>query len=107
MKTLQTVYWLRLALGITAACICTGYGLATNTIVTQDLIISIERAAPLLNGLSIALVIYLVSYYIIKSKFSLKVEKPKKLATMGIGAYFISWLVFWVLLYTIVAVTIA
>jgi len=102
MKTLEIIYWLRFALGITAALICIGYGLATNTIVKEN-----PTYTTLLNGVSIALVIYLTSYYIIKSKFSLKVEKPQKLVTMGIGIYFISWIVFWTLLYTIVATTIA
>ncbi|MCW3993884.1 MAG: hypothetical protein NWE85_04890 [Candidatus Bathyarchaeota archaeon] len=102
MKTLEIIYWLRLALGITAAVICAVFGLATNTIVKQN-----PTYTTLLNGVSIALVIYLISYYIIKSKFSLQVEKPQKLLTMGIGIYFISWIVFWVLLYTIIATTIA
>jgi len=102
MKTLEFIYWLKFALGITAALVCTGYGLATGTIVKAGF-----TYTTLLNGLSIALAIYLASYYIIKSKFSLKVEKPQKLLTTGIGVYFISWIVFWVLLYTIVAATIA
>jgi len=102
MKTLEIIYWLRLALGITAALICTGYGLTTNTIVKEN-----PTYTTLLNGVSIALVIYLISYYVIKSKFSLKVEKPQKLVTMGIGIYFISWIAFWTLLYTIIATTIA
>jgi len=102
MKTLEIIYWLRLALGITAALICTGYGLTTNTIVKEN-----PTYTTLLNGVSIALVIYLISYYVIKSKFSLKVEKPQKLVTTGIGIYFISWIAFWTLLYTIIATTIA
>jgi hypothetical protein len=103
MKTLEIIYWLRLALGITAALICTGYGLATNTIAKEGF----PMWNTLMNGASIALVIYLISYYIIKSKFSLKVEKPQKLVTMGIGIYFISWITFWTLLYTIIANIIA
>jgi hypothetical protein len=31
------------------------------------------------------------------------VEKPQKIASTGIGIYFIAWLVFWVLFYTIIA----
>jgi hypothetical protein len=102
MKTLEIIYWVRLALGITAALICTGYGLATNTIAKEN-----PTYTTLLNGISIALVIYLISYYIIKSKFSLEVEKSQKLVTMGIGIYFISWITFWTLLYTIIATTMA
>lgn len=103
MKTLQIIYWLRLALGITAAVVCTVFGLATNAIVKEGF----PKWNTLMNGVSIALVIYLISYYIIKSKFSLKVEKQQKLVTMGIGIYFISWITFWTLLYTIIATTIA
>jgi len=105
MKTLEIIYWLRLALGITAALICTGLGMVTGSIST-----TFNEGFPyptLMNGVSVALITYLVSFYIIKSKFSLKVEKPQKLVTMGIGIYFISWIVFWALLYTIVAATIA
>jgi high-affinity Fe2+/Pb2+ permease len=103
MKTLEIIYWLRLALGITAAVICAVFGLATNTIVKEGF----PLWNTLMNGVSIALITYLISYYIIKSKFSLKVEKQQKLVTMGIGIYFVSWIVFWVLLYTIIATTIA
>ena len=104
MKTLEFIYWLKFALGITAAFICIGYGLATHSISTDPSMFTLNT---LINGVSIALVTYLVSYYIIKSRFSVKVEKPQKLLTTGIGVYFISWIVFWVLLYTIIATAIA
>jgi hypothetical protein len=107
MKTLETIYWLRLALGITAAVICTGYGIAAGIPPINSSEEFPVDYSVLMNGVSIALVIYLISYYIIKSKFSLEVEKPQKLVTMGIGIYFVSWIVFWTLLYTIVATTIA
>ena len=98
MKTLELIYWLRLALGITAALICIAYGLTTQTISSTSFPFD-----TFMNGVSMALVTYLLSYYIIKFKFANKVEKPQKLLTTGIGIYFISWLVFWVLLYTIIA----
>ncbi len=100
MKPLESIYWLRLALGVTAALICLGYGLATDSISDTNFTVN-----TFMNGLSIALVTYLLSYYIVKSKFQLKVEKPQKLLTMGIGIYFISWIALWALLYTIIAVT--
>jgi flagellar biosynthesis protein FliR len=99
MKPLVKVYWLRVALGITAALICAGYGIAIGVISKTTFTLNI-----FFNSMSIALVVYIISYYIIKRKFILKVEKPSKLVTTGIGIYFISWLVFWVLLYTIIAV---
>jgi hypothetical protein len=101
MNPLEKVYWLRLALGITAAFICAGYGILAGPEVIS------KEGFPIntfFNSLSIALIVYIISYYyVIKRKFLSKVEKPQKLATTGIGIYFISWLVFWVLLYTIIA----
>ncbi|MGQ9539030.1 MAG: hypothetical protein ACUVTE_05580 [Candidatus Bathycorpusculaceae bacterium] len=93
MKPLEKLYWLRFALGIVAALICVGYGLATNTISQPHI---------LWNGIAFAFIVYVLSYYIIKPKFILKVEKPKKILTTGIGIYLLSWLVFWVLLYTLI-----
>jgi hypothetical protein len=102
MTPLQKIYLLRVALGMTAALLCIGYGLATGTI---TIVPSEFTITTLLNGMSIAFIVYLISYYgIIKPKFMLSVEKPQKLFTMGIGIYFISWLVFWIFLYTIIAV---
>jgi len=98
MKPLQTVYWLRLGLGIIAALICTGYGLASGSIRNNAFTFS-----TLMNSMSIALITYLVSYYIIKRRFMLQVEKPQKLITMGIGIYFLAWIVLWILLYSIIA----
>jgi hypothetical protein len=54
-----------------------------------------------LNGLTIALAIYLFSYYLIKMKFYNKVEKQSKIMTMGIGIFFISWIVFLTFTYTL------
>jgi hypothetical protein len=98
MTPLQKLYWLRLALGIVAAFICASYGIAAGVISTSEFPLN-----TFFNSLSIALIVYLISYYIMKRKFLLEVEKPQKIATTGIGIYFISWLVFWVLLYTIIA----
>jgi len=100
MKPLTVVYWLRVAFGILAALLCIGYGIATNTI-TND--VSNFHWNMFLNGTSIALVVYLLSYYVIKALFMAKVEKPQKLFTMGIGIYFLAWIVFWILLYTLIA----
>jgi hypothetical protein len=62
-----------------------------------------ESLPKFFNSISIALIVYIVSYYIVKRIFSPKVEKPQKIATAGIGIYFLSWLVSWILLYTILA----
>jgi len=98
MNPLEKIYWLRLALGVVAAFICAGYGIAAGVISKEGFPIN-----TFFNSLSIALIVYIISYYIIKRRFILKVEKPQKIATTGIGIYFTSWLVIWVLLYTIIA----
>ncbi len=97
MKPLEALYWSRFVLGIIAALLCVGYGLATNTIsVVSDFNI-------FMRGLAFAIMIYIISYYLIKPRLLLKVEKTQKILTTGIGIYFLSWLVFWILLYTIIA----
>jgi len=88
---------LRLTLGLVAGLICTGYVIALpGAITTGPTDMSI-----LFNGASMALFIYLFSYYVIKYKYKTMVEKPQKLATTGIGIYLLSWIVLWVLLYSI------
>jgi hypothetical protein len=98
MRPLQVIYWSRLGLGVVAALLCTGYVVATGEVTTTSF-----NYTTFINSMSIALAVYLVSYYAIKMKFLTRVEKPTKLMTMGIGIYFIAWLVFWVLLYTMLA----
>ena len=91
MKPLVLIYWTRLALGIIAA-------------ITSALIATMQDASSLntfLNGVTIALLVYIISYYVLKSKFHNQVEKQSKIMTMGIGIYFISWAVFFILSYSI------
>jgi len=106
MKPLVKIYWLRMGLGVIAALICVGYGVAAGRIPSQVPIDPSQFEADwglFFNSLSIALLTYLVSYYGIKAKFLHQVEKPQKLLTTGIGIYFICWIVLWVILYTIIA----
>jgi hypothetical protein len=92
MRPLVTIYWARAALAIVAAAISTEIALLFG-----------ERGInTFLNGLTIALVVYLLTYYIFKAKFRNQVEKQGKIMTMGIGIYFLTWLVVWILMYTIV-----
>ncbi|MCJ7431379.1 hypothetical protein MUO83_09245, partial [Candidatus Bathyarchaeota archaeon] len=79
--------------------ICIGYGLAAKVISRTDF-----QFTTFMNSMSLAILTYLGSYFVIKRRFLTKVEKPTKLLTTGIGIYFISWAVFWVLIYTTLAV---
>ncbi|MEM1589040.1 MAG: hypothetical protein QW175_01300 [Candidatus Bathyarchaeia archaeon] len=98
MKPLEALYWFRFALGIVAALICAGYDLATN-IVGDNLRV-------LTTGIAFAFIVYVLSYYVVKPKLLWKVDNPQKIFTTGMGVYILSWLVFWVLLYTILATNI-
>jgi len=98
MKPLETVYWLRFGLGVVAAFVCISYAFVTNAISSTVFSVSL-----FLNSMSLAIIIYLISYYMIKSRFKLQVQKTQKLFTTGIGIYFIAWLVFYALVYTALA----
>lgn len=97
MQPLTKLYWLRLGLGIIAAFFCSGYAIATGEPFPGDYLF-------FMNSITIALAVYLVSFYVIRDRFLLQVEKTSKIVTTGIGIYFISWLVFWILFYTIIVV---
>lgn len=88
MKPLKLIYWSKAFLGIGAAFLC----LLLNIWSTELTIFS---------NLSVALIVYLVAYYIFKWRFIALVEKPSKIATTGIGAYFITWIVGFALFYTL------
>jgi hypothetical protein len=104
MKPLEKIYWLRLGLGAVVALICVGYGVGAGIIPHNPPLEGFPTDFRIFfNSMSIALVIYLISYYGIKSKFINQVEKPQKLLTTGIGVYFLSWIVVWTLLYTLIA----
>jgi len=90
MHVLEKIYWLRVGLGVLAAVISAWY----STIVESDIYL-------LMNSVSLTLIVYLTSYYLIKHRYITQMEKPHKIFTTGIGIYFLTWIVFWVLLYTI------
>ncbi len=88
MKPLTIIYWTRFLLGAAAA-------------LASALLGDFVSGFNLLNGISIALLIYIVSYYAYKAVFLAQVENPSKIFTTGVGAYFLSWLVTWTLFYTL------
>ena len=91
MNSLVIIYWIRVALSIVAAAI-------SAFVATLSDALSLNT---FLNGITIALAIYLLSYYVLKSQFGNKVEKQSKIMTMGIFIYFIAWAVFFILFYSI------
>jgi hypothetical protein len=95
MKPLETVYWMRFALGAVAALVCAGYVIAAYGTPPAGWQITI-----FFNSMSIAIIVYILSYYVLKTRLRDKVSKTSKLFTTGIGTYFLSWLVFFALIYT-------
>jgi len=87
MKPLTIIYWTRFLLGIVAGLICS--------------LLSGSSSFSIFNGISIALLVYIITYYVYKNLFMTKVEKPSKILSTGVGAYFLSWIVMWALFYTI------
>jgi hypothetical protein len=94
MTPITQLYWLRVALGIVAGAI---------TAVVAPFF-GAGSINALIDSITIALLIYLVSYYILKASFGKKIEKQSKILSTGIGMYFFSWLAFFVLFYTVVQV---
>lgn len=64
---------------------------------------AVVRDISLFNGISIALIVYIVSYYVYKALFVTKVEKPSKILSTGIGAYFLTWIVMLALFITLLS----
>gem|GEM_PF-2051551 len=87
MKPLNVIYCMRIGFGVLAALIAA-------------LVVNLKVGAPLMNGITIGLAVYLVSFYVIKWLFMNKVEKPTKILTMGVGAYVLTFIFCWVLFIT-------
>jgi len=89
METLKLIYWSRVGLGIGAALLCV------------LLYISTGGFTSFFDNLSVALLVYIFTYYVYKWRFIAFVNKPSKILTTGIGAYFLTWIVTLGLLYTL------
>lgn len=88
MKPPTIIYWSRFLLGVVAALICA-------------FLSGPDPSFNILNGISIALLVYIVTYYVYKSIYQMKFEKRSKILTTGVGAYFLAWIVMWTLFYTV------
>jgi len=87
LKTLNVIYCLRIGFGILAALVAA-------------LVVNLKVGNPLINGITVALAVYLLTYYLLKFQFGNKVEKPTKILTMGYGIYALTFIFCWVLFIT-------
>lgn len=95
MRPLVSIYMIRIGLGVVSGVI---------SAFVSAMFFNPADILTFINCITIALAIYLISFYLIKFKFYNKVEKRSKIMTMGIGIFFISWIVFLILTYTILAI---
>ena len=92
MSPIVQLYWIRVALGLVAALL--------SAIVAFYIGTSTEGISLLIDTITIALIIYLASYYPLRAYYKTKVEKPSKILSTAIFMYFMVWLPFMVLFYT-------
>jgi hypothetical protein len=98
MNAIKTIYWLRVALGITSGAICAAVSRLLETK------IGLDGTSTILYSITLTLLIYIVSLRLLKAKFQNKVETPSKITMTGIGIYFIASLAFYILFYTLILV---
>ena len=91
MTPITQLYWIRVVLGIVSGAI---------SAVLVYLLNNPYDFTSLVNGFTIALIFYLITYYILKASFKNKIEKQGKILSTAIAMYFFAWLSFFVLFYT-------
>jgi hypothetical protein len=92
MSPIVQLYWIRVLLGIVAAAISAVF--ATFMLISDY--------TTLINSITVALLVYFITYYILRAAFKKKVEPQSKILSTGIGIYFFSWIMFFVLFYTVI-----
>lgn len=92
MTPIVQLYWLRVTLGIVAGAITAVVALFGNP----------TDISTLFNCISLAIIVYFISYYVLKMVYKGKIEKQTKILSTGIGMYFFAWIAFMVLFYTVI-----
>jgi zinc transporter ZupT len=92
MTPVVQLYWLRVVLGMIAGAITAVLAFFGN----------INDLTTLLNSVTLALLVYFVTYYIMRGYYKTKIEKQSKILSTAIGMYFFAWLTFFVLFYSII-----
>ncbi len=102
MNPLTKIYWIRVSLGAVAGLVSTAVCVVSQQVTGTSVLAQVSSINTLLNGITIALLIYLLSFYVLKAKFSSQVEKKSKIMSMGIFIYFFAWLIVWILTLTLI-----
>ena len=95
MTPIVQLYWIRVGLGIVAGAL---------SAVVAFLMGNMSDTTTLLDSFTIALIVYLASYYVLKATFKNKIEKQSKILSTAVAMYFFTWLPFFVLFYTTIKI---
>jgi len=91
MTPIVQLYWIRVALGVVAGVLSAALALY----------LPMNDLSTLIDSFTIALLIYLVSYYPLRAIFAKKVNKPSKILSTAVIMYFFTWLPFFVVFFTL------
>ncbi len=83
MKPLNLIYLIKVFLGVLTAVIC--------------LLLGVNN---LFTAVALGLMIYMVSDRLLKQIFIEKVDKLSTVTKTGIGIYILTWIFFWILIFT-------
>ena len=98
MTPIVQLYCIRVVLGIVAAALSAA---------AAFLMGNAAEISTFINSLTVALLVYLLTYYILRAAYRNKIEKQSKIMSTGIGMYFFAWMAFLILFYTAIRVFIA
>ncbi|MCL2477396.1 hypothetical protein [Candidatus Bathycorpusculum sp.] len=91
MTPIVQLYWLRATLGIATGGI---------TAALAHFVFGATGITSLINCISVAILLYLITYYILRGVYKSKVEQQSKILSTGIGIFFFAWIAFLVIFYT-------
>ena len=94
MTPVVQLYWIRVVLGIVAAAISAQLALY----------MPLTGLSTLVDSFTIALLVYLVSYYPLRAVYKNRIEKQSKILSTGVMMYFFAWLPFFILFFTVMKV---
>ena len=94
MTPVVQLYWMRVVLGIVAAALSAELALY----------MPLNNLSTLVDSFTIALLVYLVSYYPLRAVYAKKIEKQSKILSTGIVMYFFAWLPFFVIFFTLLKI---
>jgi hypothetical protein len=103
MKPSTSLYWIRAVLGVAIGALVALYDYSAG-ILSQGYETSIND---LFTGLAFALLLYIITYYVLKIFYADKFQKKSKILSTGIGTYFLLWIVTWVLVASVIKASIS